>query len=281
MPYATRITRKNPTCYVFLIDQSGSMSDPWTADPARKKADELATIVNRCLYNLVVSCSKGEKIFDYFYVAVIGYGESVGPAFTGPLTGVELAAIGDIARKPDRVEERVQRVSDGVGGLVEQKISFPVWFDAVANNGTPMCEGLQYANRIVAGWLKEHDACFPPTVFHITDGESTDGDPSELMQTLKGMASSDGNVLLFNIHLSGNPDAREMMFCESADGLPDEYARMLFENSSTLTPFMRSYAKKKYDRDLSENARGFLLNAAKGDAVIMALDIGSSQPVDR
>ena len=40
-----------------------------------------------------------------------------------------------------RVEERVRKVSDGVGGLVDTTAKFPVWFDPVAENGTPMRDG--------------------------------------------------------------------------------------------------------------------------------------------
>jgi hypothetical protein len=40
---------------------------------------------------------------------------------------------------PARVETRTKKVSDGAGGLVDQAVKFPIWFDAVASGGTPMC----------------------------------------------------------------------------------------------------------------------------------------------
>ena len=44
MPYQAEISRSNPTCFLFLLDQSGSMSDPFAGGAGRSKADELATI---------------------------------------------------------------------------------------------------------------------------------------------------------------------------------------------------------------------------------------------
>ena len=37
---------------------------------------------------------------------------------------------------------------------------------------------------------------------HITDGESQDGNPIPYADALKSLATEDGNVLLFNCHLS-------------------------------------------------------------------------------
>jgi len=75
MSYTAEINRENPSCFLFLIDQSGSMSDPWAGDPNKKKADELAVIINRLLQNLVLTCVRDEKgPRDYFHVGVIGYG---------------------------------------------------------------------------------------------------------------------------------------------------------------------------------------------------------------
>ncbi len=39
MSYSAEISRNNPTCFLFLIDQSGSMNDPWSGGTFKKKAD--------------------------------------------------------------------------------------------------------------------------------------------------------------------------------------------------------------------------------------------------
>ncbi|GIW91337.1 MAG: hypothetical protein KatS3mg109_1769 [Pirellulaceae bacterium] len=273
MAYTAEISRANPSCFLFLIDQSGSMADPFgAAETTRTKADGVADAINRLLQNLVIKCAKEEGVRDYYYVGVIGYGAQVGPAFSGPLAGTELVPISEVGNLPARIEERTKKVDDGAGGLVDQRIRFPSWFDPVANGGTPMCQALGVAHRILQGWLSQHPACFPPIVINITDGEATDGDPRGPADALRRLSSNDGEVLLFNLHLSSQR-AAPIEFPDSEDGLPDQFARLLFRISSPLPAYMRSIAQQEGYR-VSEETRGFVFNADMV-AVIRFLDIGT------
>jgi hypothetical protein len=255
------------------------MADSFPSE-SRRKADGVTDIINRLLQNLVIRCAKEEGVRDYFYIGVIGYGAHVSPAFSGPLAGRELVPISEVGNMPARVEERTKKIEDGAGGLVDQKIRFPIWFDPVTDGGTPMCHALSQAYNILQGWLVQHPACFPPVVIHITDGESTDGDPSEAMRRLTNLTSNDGNVLLFNLHLSSNPHAKATAFPDSSAQLPDQYARMLFDGASLLTPYMRSVANNEHSFNLSHGAKGFVLNADLV-LVIQALDIGTRPSILR
>jgi len=279
MSYTAEISRMNPTCFLFLIDQSGSMGDAFP-ETSRKKAENVADAINRLLQNLVIRSSKSEGVRDYFNVSVIGYGSNTGPAFSGELAGKEQVPISQVAINPARIVERTKKVEDGAGGLVDQTIKFPVWFDPTSNGGTPMCQAMETAHRILSTWLSQHPDCFPPIVIHITDGESTDGDPTEAMQRLVRLASNDGNVLLFNVHLSSNPDSKPVEFPAPPVELPDRYARMLFDHASALTPYMVSVARSDYQLKLSDGAKGFVLNADP-ILVVTALDIGTRTPTLR
>lgn len=274
MTYTAEIKRANPTCFLFVIDQSGSMADPFPGETKETKAERVSTMINRLLQNLVIKCARDEGVRDYFHIGVIGYGGTIGPAFIGPLAGKELVPISEVADNPARLEERAKKVDDGAGGLVDQTVKLPIWFDPVANNGTPMCQALELARKVVSGWLAQHPSCFPPVAIHITDGESTDGDPSGQMRELTKLASADGEVILLNIHLSNNPAAKPVEFPDSSEGLPDQYARMLFEGASLLTANMRAVAASDYKLELADNAKGFVLNADP-QLVITALDIGT------
>src|SRR5438093_1078542 len=69
MAYQAEISRKNPGCFLFLVDQSESMEDPFGGGEAgRKKAEELATILNKLIHNLSIRCAKSDSIYDYFHV---------------------------------------------------------------------------------------------------------------------------------------------------------------------------------------------------------------------
>jgi hypothetical protein len=73
MPYSAEISRSNPTCFLFLIDQSGSMADAVPNQANRRKADAVADAINRLLQNLVIRCAKEEGVRDYFYAGLIGF----------------------------------------------------------------------------------------------------------------------------------------------------------------------------------------------------------------
>jgi hypothetical protein len=273
MPYVADISRTNPSCFLFLIDQSGSMADAFGGgDPPRPKAQGVADAINRLLQNLVIKCAKNEGVRDYYQVGVIGYGERVGPAFSGPLAARDLAPISEIANSPARVEERTRKVDDGAGGVIDQTTKFPVWFDPIANHATPMCEALTKARTVLQDWLARHPSCFPPIVINVTDGESTDGDPTDAAQQLQALASQDGSVLLFNVHVSSSR-ATPIEFPDSAAALPDDWARLLFNISSVLPDFMREAAAQE-NYPVSLASRGFVFNADLV-SVIRFLDIGT------
>lgn len=273
MPYSAEISRGNPSCLLFLIDQSGSMEDPFGAgETGRSKADGVADAINRLLQNLVIKCAKSEGVRDYYDVGVIGYGTRVGPAFGGELAGRDLVPVSELAERPERIEERARKMDDGAGGLVDQTVRFPVWFDAVARGGTPMCEALTLAERTVSGWMMQHAASFPPIIVNITDGESTDGDPAAAAQRIRALAGNDGSPLLFNLHLSSER-AAPVEFPDDDAQLPDRYSRLLFSLSSAL-PAHIAQAAAQEDYRIGGEPRGFVFNADMV-SVIRFLDIGT------
>jgi hypothetical protein len=274
MTYSAEISRDNPSCFLFLIDQSTSMEEEVAAgDATQQKAAGVADTMNRWLQELSIKCAKADGVRDYYHVGVVGYGKKVGPCLNTGSNGQPMVPISQIADNPSRLEERTKKMPDGAGGMAEQTIRFPVWFDPIADGGTPMCRAAGEAEQILSDWLSQHPDCYPPIVIHITDGEATDGDPTDRIKNLTSMSSTDGNVMLFNIHLSANPNANPISFPDSADDLPDDYSRMLFETSSPLTPTMRALAKE-HGFSPAESARSFVLNA---DMVLLvqAIDIGT------
>jgi hypothetical protein len=266
MPYTAEISRGNPTCFIFLLDQSGSMADTFGGELAQRKADFVADVVNRTLHDLVIRCTRTEEIRNYYNISIIGYGSSVGSAFSGGLSGRSHVPVSEVADMPARLEDRIKKVPDGAGGLVEQKVRFPVWMDPVSGGGTPMCEAFKMVRQLLDQWLSEHRNSFPPTVLHLTDGESTDGDPSEVGKAILSSGTSDGQVLFFNCHVSSRHSMKVEYPGDESRLPPDDFAKMLFRLSSPLpAAFLRAAA----DTGLStaENARGFVFN---GDPVSVA-----------
>lgn len=271
MPYTAEISRSQPTAFIFLVDQSGSMNDKMAA--GRSKAQFVADALNRTLMNLITRCTKAEGTRDYFHLGVIAYGgNSVGNGFQDALSGTVLHPISQIEANPLRVEDRKKRMDDAAGGIIEQNIKFPVWFEPQASGDTPMREGLRKTAEELVAWCNTHPDGYPPTVLHITDGESSDGDPVEWSNHLREIKTNDGAVLLLNIHVSAS-GADPIRFPAGENGLPDAYAKMLFRMSSQLPEHLVKFAQEK-GHTVSMESRGFMFNA-EAPEIVDFFDIGT------
>ena len=271
--YDAEISRSNPTAYIFLIDQSGSMQEPMVS--GSYKSQFVADVINRTLRDLVVRCTREEGVRDYFHVGVIGYGDtSVRNALGGALGQNWLNPISAIADNTRRIEERPRKIDDGAGGITTQNVRFPVWVDPVNSGGTPMVAALAHCADIVATWSDDFPDSFPATVLHITDGAATDGDPEPVADFLQSQVrTSNGSTLMYNIHVSSTA-ATAIRYPADEDDLPDEYAQMLFRMSSTFPEHIRRYASDAYGLSIDRDSRAMVLNA-DAEELVKFLDIGS------
>ncbi len=195
----------------------------------------------------------------------------IGSLFGGPLAGRDLVSIVDLYDNPLTVETRQK--DDGAGGLVS--IDFPIWYrtpPAESMAGTPMCGALDRCCQVAGGWCAAHPDSFPPVVINLTDGEATDGNPEPFADTLKGFSTRDGNLLLFNCHLSTST-AEPVLFPASEGQLPDEYGRMLFRMSSELPEKLRQMAEAKR-LPAGPGARGMAFNA-DGTSLLQLISVGT------
>lgn len=250
------------------------MQHPFSSsEGSRPKSEALADAINKLLQNLVIKCAKSEGIRDYYDVGVIGYGgASVGPAFGGLLAGKDLVPVSVLGKSPIRVEDRTRKMDDGAGGIITQKVKFPVWFEPKALGETPMCEAFEKASHTLSKWIVAHPKSFPPIVINITDGKPTDGNPTQAAYDLMSLTTIDGEVLLFNLLIS-SARMQPVEFPDTEMVLSDEYARSLFAISSPLPEYMR---RMLADEGVNSNlqSRGFVFNADLV-SVIRFLDIGT------
>jgi uncharacterized protein YegL len=276
MPYEAEISRSNPSCFLFLIDQSGSMVDPIMGVQGNPlKAQFVADALNKIILTLAVTASKDAEVRRYYQVGVIGYGSRVGPALGGALSGQELVWIDDLYNNPLRVEDRLKKQSDGAGGVIEVPVKFPIWFEPVGSGSTPMGPALEQATQIVRRWAQDRPTAYPPTVINLTDGEPDPGaDPILLAEELKAIATSDGRSVLLTVHVSSNPYAKEIFFPSTNEVLPDEFSRRMYTMCSPLTPRMLETSSQMLQIPLQAGARGIVYNAGI-DGIVQALEIGT------
>lgn len=274
MTYERRVDRHNPSCLVFLVDQSASMQEPILGAPV-SKAEALADQLNGLLYELIQRCTKSlnEPPRPYFAISVIGYRTDpkgqpiVGsvlqvPGATGPLCWTT-----DLANNPLRLNEHFR------DGDPEQKFVVPVWVDALASGGTPVCAAIDQAGRIARSWVDRYPDSFPPIVINLSDGESTDGDPTEWSTRLRSMATSDGNVLFFNLDLSSS-SAQPALFPAAPQPDWNRFSRLMFDMSSPLPDVLLSAAQAQ-GFAAPPGARGFGLNA-DFRSVVTFLNVGTA-----
>lgn len=322
MPYTADINRANPACFLFLIDQSLSMSNPLGSLPGKPpgppKMNAAADAINHIMDSLAQRCSQGMEVRDYFDIGILGYGfrqempyqeiialeyinyyddrENVVQRIRGreynpnrhkpvyrelvistlPGTTPERPFL-SISRVVDvsELEERKVIERDISENVVEVTRRFPVWLRPHAGIGTPVCRALNVASQSVAQWIQGHQDSFPPIIINIGDGEATDGDPEPAARDIMNLRTRDGNVLIFNCHLSETASYPRQYPDQEAD-LPDAYARQMFRMSSVLPPAFMQHAAS-LEIPVGELSRGYIFNADMV-SLVQFLDIGTRGP---
>jgi hypothetical protein len=135
-----------------------------------------------------------------------------------------------------------------------------------------MCEALRKAAEVLVQWCDSHPDSYPPTIIHVTDGQSTDGDPEQIAESLRLISTNDGQSLLFNLHIDTS-GTQGIIFPQSESGLPDTYSRMLFRMSSPFPPHLVSAAKEKGYSATSESR--FFGYKAGYESIVDFFDIGT------
>ena len=238
--YTAQITRNTPTAFIFLIDQSVSMQKYTTLyGEEMPMAEAVARIVNHQLNELVLRCIKGSETRDYYDIAIIGYGENAYSGWKGELEGREFVKPSELKEHPYKkiTTKKETRTRKGVKVVEVEEVQ---WIEAEATQGwTRVHHAFEKAKGLLDEWMeKHHDKdCYPPTIINITDGEFNGATKEYVLQQaneLKSMFTNDGNVILFNIHISANKAV-----CVTCPASKDEVsfsslATTMYEMSSLL-----------------------------------------------
>jgi hypothetical protein len=235
-----RMSTQEPGLLLVLADFSESMREPFAGNADVAKADALADVVNGVLTDFIDRNNVGGVIRERLDVAVHGYGmrgghdgwNGTGPALEGILARVPIASIRDLADNP---AEEIE---------VEDEEGFPVprgvWVTPQAYGMTPMRAGFQSARQVITGWQRRPAARHLVLAVHVTDGVSTDGDPSDQVAALAAdVNGAGGELLMTNIHLSSDGNGKGVVFPTERDAAKlDEHGQMLFRMSSPVPPIL-------------------------------------------
>ncbi|MBR4148644.1 MAG: VWA domain-containing protein, partial [Rikenellaceae bacterium] len=175
--YTATINSRNRTAFVILLDRSGSMAEQITFNNQRmSKAEALAEITNRLIFELLCRARRSDGVRNYFDVALIGY---AGDALQ-PIVGDSKGFI------PITEFEKLAHTVPTRSGF-----TLPRWVVPSAEGSTPMFEALLEACEMVEEWCArpENGNSYPPTIFNITDGEASDGDHADIAEISERLRS--------------------------------------------------------------------------------------------
>ena len=279
--YTAQITRNTPTAFIFLIDQSVSMQKYTTLyGEEMPMAEAVARIVNHQLNELVLRCIKGSETRDYYDIAIIGYGENAYSGWKGELEGRDFVKPSELKELPYKkiTTKKETRTRKGVKVVEIEEVQ---WIEAEATQGwTRVHLAFEKAKGLLDEWMeKHHDKdCYPPTIINITDGEFNGATKEYVLQQaneLKSMFTNDGNVILFNIHISANKAV-----CVTCPASKDEVsfsslATTMYEMSSLLPMrYSDRIADLRKDGTPNNRYRAMSINADMS-TLIQLMDIGT------
>ncbi len=209
------------------------------------KAEMVASVTNDLIAELIERSRRSEGIRDYYDVAVVGYSGDGVNSMLGHESYLSIAQIAQMEVEYRDVE-REYMLSDGSARLFRHHLRS--WIEAKACGSTPMYEALLSVNEIVEEWSSKEQnwGSFPPIIFNITDGESTDCDYEDIVEIsskIKAQATSDGEALLFNVHIASMLSKRSLLFPSLEEiaqwSESPRSAQSLYRAASPLPPLFR------------------------------------------
>ena len=280
--YTAQITRKTPTAFIFLIDQSVSMRGYTELfGESMPKAAAVARIVNSHLNELVNRCVKGSETRDYYDIAVIGYGENVYSGWKGDLAGRDFVKPSELQAHPYR-EITVRKEVRTRREKVVKEVKEIQWLEPDATGSwTHVHKAFRKAKELLDGWMEQHHEqdCYPPTIINITDGMFNGASTDYVMQQaneLKSMFTNDGNVILFNIHISSESNPKQVTCPPVRSEVEDDKLAATLYDISSLLPerYSADIAKERGDDPAYQRYTAMAANVGM-DLLIRLLDIGT------
>lgn len=279
-PYTAQITRNTPTAFIFLVDQSVSMKRITTLNGEQMSlAEAVARIVNNQINELVYRCIKTTEVRHYYDIAIIGYGHEVYSGWNGVLAGRDFVSPEELKNNPFKKifvkeEKRTRK------GTMIKEIEKVQWLEARCDgNWTHVHKALNKAKALLDQWMKEHHDkdCYPPTIINITDGQFTQVTREQVVQQaneLKAMFTNDGNVLLWNIHITPNHLEQVLLPIGKEELKGDKYSELLYDMSSLL-PTRYNQAISDIRGDSVDSRHVAMATNTDMSTLIQLMDIGT------
>lgn len=239
--YRQPVTHRERTAIIFVVDCSISMLQPAKiGNLILPKIEIIELICNYMIDELILRASRGDKVRNYYDIAVIGYSQGRAESLLpGNDDLMPIDRLAELMPMPNTIYTAGHGED---GSILNAPITLHEWIKPRAAGSTPMHEALAYVCMLVERWCRNLDNrySFPPMVFHITDGACNDADEQALLdiaECIKRTHTEDGNTLLFNIHLSSTmEDDYHEIFPHAKKFKPNRYDREVLYAMSSVIP---------------------------------------------
>ena len=251
MPYEKTATGDTPAFVIYLIDLSGSMSELCGGKP---RIDVVAAALERTKRVMLRRSRRGEEVRPRYAISMLGYSASV----TDLLGGVKMI---------DELETLALPRLD-LQGATNTRAGFEAVLSAMN----------QYIGNL--------GDCPAPLVCHLSDGGfNQGGDPRPIVDQIRSMGNSDGNVLVENIYVGDRllrspiSDAKSWPGVTDPSQIADNTVMQLLAMSS---PLPDSYAGVMAETEGYSMQSGvpMLIPAETPDLIDLAFVMSSATPTN-
>ena len=239
----------HPGLIVFLLDQSGSMTQPYVNNESR--SEFACKALNVLIDDIINRNSSGFKIKDRCHIAVIGYNQVASCLLSGYLSEIEKM---DVSEYDDHV---------------------PMWIKPTYEDGiTNMKAAFEMAYNIVKKWIDTCPDKPAPVIINISDGHPyyDQLDFNECMkqteavvEQIKILKMTDGKVSIFNIMIGNGCNV--IKFPLNDEACDNAESRFLFNISTIVPESYRKEAESKYGVVCEQGAKGVIYQANDADLV--------------
>jgi hypothetical protein len=239
------VSPEQPAAVVLVIDRS--LENP-SASQMNNVCNRLCDEANELLEQIT---NEGRGSID---VGVVSYGAGeVCSTFEGPLADRSLVRDSELAQNPSHVEDIVEKIDDGTGGLLEFSKQKPIWVELEPSEPGSVVDAFACAADILDEWRQQNNDSFTPIVLHLTRGGTESSDVRDAATRLQ----ESGAVTLYHLVKPELAHAN-VFFPTDSDGIDGEGLKALFDISSPL----QGASQIAVENDtISPDARGIVINS--------------------
>jgi len=244
----------------------------------------VSDVINSTIDEIIIRCQKADGILDYFNIAVIGYGENdCTNLLKRNYAGKFWYKPSDL--KSNYLETKIFKQEVVIRGRIyQEERQQKIWIKPTANGKTPMKKALIMAKELIEEWVKDNEYSFPPIIINIVGSKVSDVNNYyeliDIAKDIKRIKTNDGNVLLFNCHISNNnipPVIFPKSEVEILDG--DFFSYILFVMSSDIPEIYFELIIENFNKDLPYTKGKCMAYNSNISSMIKLINIGTRAAV--